>query len=151
MKYNMRHNMQNPKLVEYLTIKLQDRPLAAEFMALYGEYCNLLDDEIDEQKDSTRVRNIVLASTAFYNCMYWKRWGSVLVLLEKIIVNQYFDSVKWEKSEEEWKRQHAKVYSHAPILMYFAVILIEFGDDELANVSLLFREEAYNIHKEDKI
>jgi hypothetical protein len=147
----MIHAIEHPSLVTYLEKVLKERPLAAEFIALYGTYCNLLDDEVDEQQDPERVRGIILASSTLYNCMYWKRWGSVLVLLEKIITNQYFDSVKWGKADEEWKRQHAKVYSHAALMMYFAVILIEYGDEELNKVSLLFREEAYNMHKKDQI
>jgi len=91
------------------------------------------------------------AATAVYNSTYWRQWGHVLTLLEKIIINQYFDSVKWEKAEEEWKRQYAKVNSHAGMMMTFAVVLIEFGDKKLEEVSLAWREQAYMTHKDDKI
>jgi hypothetical protein len=139
-------------VVEQMLLKIQaERPEAFEFLVLFGQHCAAIDDIVDEEKDSALVKQSVLYSTRMYNCNYWRKWGHTLVLLERVIVNSYFDSVKWEKAEEEWKRQVAKVHSHDGMLMTFAVILIEYGDEALAEVSLAWREQAYELHKHDKI
>ena len=141
----------HPTLVTFLGELREKNPSACEFLDLYSSYCGVVDDAVDEAKSPTTIYNMAHASTAVYNSTYWKQWGHVLVLLEKIIINQYFDSVKWENSNEEWKRQYAKVNSHAGMMMTFAVVLIEYGDKKLEEVSLSWREQAYEMHKEDKV
>jgi hypothetical protein len=139
----------HPTLTTFLQELAKERPVAADFLDHYAYYCGSVDDVVDE--GSEHAKECARRASSVYNHDYWKRWGHVLILLEKIIINQYFDSVKWEKAEEEWKRQHAKVNSHAGMMMTFAVVLIEYGDKKLDEVSLAWREQAYMMHKEDKV
>ena len=141
----------HPILIQFLKELNEKNPRATEFLDLYSNYCGVVDDNVDEAKSADYIKQMANAATEVYNSSYWKQWGHVLVLLEKIIINQYFDSVKWEKAEEEWKRQHAKVNSHSALMMYFAVVLIEYGDKKLEEVSIAWREQAYEMHKEDVI
>lgn len=139
-------------IIKDLLLKLkQERPLAAEFLAIAGQYGDALDNVVDISNEPSRVKALCEKNAEMYNCAYWKRWGHLLLFVITLARNQYFDSVKWEGAEEEWKRQHAKVYSHAGILIILSVIMIEYGNQAVDNVSLSLREEAYTLHKEDKI
>ena len=64
---------------------------------------------------------------------------------------QYFDSVEWERAEEMWKRHIAKALSHPGIEIILAVCLIEYGEVEMKKISLPLREQAYELHKGDKV
>ena len=141
----------HPTLVQFLKELNEKNPRATEFLDLYSNYCGVVDDIVDESKSPHTIKTCALAATAVYNSAYWRQWGHLLTLLEKVIINQYFDSCRWEEADEVWKRQHAKVNSHAALMMYFAVVLIEYGDKKLEEVSLAWREQAYMIHKDDKI
>lgn len=85
------------------------------------------------------------------NCAYWQRNQSCLWVVRWLVHNQYFDTTKWEKDEEEWKRRDAKAMSHCGYLMLFAVILIEFGVEKLNEISLRFRTHAHLRHVNDPI
>ncbi len=139
------------KLDEDICKLFENKQEAKEFLLLYSEMGGLIDDIVDEQKNTNTIRRGTLLLSKCYNCNYWLKWHNSLLVTDRLIHNQYFDSVEWESSYEQWKREHAKVYSHAGIQMTLAVILIEFGDIELEKWSLRFREYAYNRHKEDKI
>lgn len=130
---------------------VKDRPEADEFLLLYAEYCALVDDLVDEPYSTDRTRKTILLAAKVFNCNYWRRYGDKLVIIDRLIQNMYFDSVVWEKAEEQWKRQHAKVYSHSAQLMVLSVILIEFGDDVMRQLSLEIKEYAYELHKKDSI
>lgn len=128
-----------------------ERPIASEFVKYFSDYCSLIDDQVDEDKSVNRTQEIATAASRMFNCAYWKQYGPNLVLIERVISIIYFDSVKWEKSTEQWKRQFAKVNSHCAAYMLYAVILIEYGEEKLKEVSLSFMEQAYNRHKEDVV
>lgn len=129
----------------------RDRPLAKEFLYLFSSYVSLIDDTVDEIKDSTREQHKCYLASKMYNCQYWKQYSGNLILLERIISVTYFDSVKWEKTNEAWKRHQSKVDSHSAMLMVFAVILIEFGYETLTRFSIDIKERAYDMHKADLV
>jgi len=147
----MNYAINNEKLENSLAALLKDKPEALEFLILFGRYGNLLDDVVDEAKSSALVRDTAVAASDLYNCNYWKQWGQTLRIVEKLVANQYFDSVVWEHSRVKWHREHAKVYSHAGLLMIFAVILIEYGEKRLEQLSLEWRQYAHEIHAHDEI
>lgn len=117
---------------------------ALEFLRLYCQYCSLIDDEVDETKDFKRTRQVSWMAGCVFNCNYWKKWSNVLYMVDRLVHNAYFDSVVMEKSNEEWKRKHAVIYSHAAMNMTLAVILLEFGQHEFESWSLVIREAAHN-------
>ena len=136
---------------EGLNFLFKDNNEPREFLFLYAQYCELIDDLVDEEKNIDRIRQAFLVAGKVFNCNYWLKWRHCLFLVDRLAHNTYFDSVTWETSDEEWRRQHAKVYSHAAINMTLSVILIEFGDDKLKELSPRLRELCYDLHKGDKI
>jgi hypothetical protein len=125
------------------------KPEAWRFIQLFNEYCNLLDDQIDEVKDDERTRKISTLAARIFNCPFWQRWSQNLYFLERAINNCYFDSTRWEKAEEDWKRRTAQVLASCGIMMLFVVIMIEFGEDEANKWTLRMREFSYEKHKND--
>jgi len=136
---------------EGLNFLFKDNLEAKEFLLLYAQHCELIDDLVDEEKSPEIIRKAFLIAGKVFNCNYWLKWRHCLFLVDRLIHNTYFDSVLWETSPEEWRRQHAKVYSHAAINMTLSVILIEFGDEKLKELSPKLREICYEVHKNDKI
>ena len=129
----------------------KDRKEALEFLLLFAGYGAVIDDLIDEEKTTQRIKTCCWLASEVFNCPYWNKYKGQLYILDKIVHNQYFDSVLWEKEPEEWKRQHAKVYSHAGMMMTLAVILIEFGEETMQKYSLKLREYAFLKHQKDPV
>jgi len=144
-------NFKDKNLLTELTELFKDRTEAYEFLVLYGEYGELVDDLVDEVVLPEMVEKTARLVHAVNNHTYWIKWKHVLHIVERLIHNTYFDSVKWESANEEWKRRDAKVLSHCGYNMLFAVILIEFGEETLAKYSLRFREHAHLKHINDPI
>lgn len=136
---------------DFMLKLIAERPDAAEFLSLAGQYGGLLDDVLDISAEPSRVKALCEYSALMYTCAYWRKWGHLLMFATVLARNQYFDSVKWENAEEQWKREHAKVYSHAGIGLILAVALIEYGSKKVDEISLSLREEAYTLHKGDKV
>jgi len=123
---------------------------AWEFLKLSCEYYEMIDDDIDEEPNDERKRKIQALAGCVYNSPYWRKWGHMLYLVDRIIHCQYFDSVMWERhSNEDWKIRDGKALSHAAVNMVFAVIVLEFGQDVLDKFSLKFREHAHKNHLKD--
>jgi hypothetical protein len=121
---------------------------AYEFLLLYCQYSGLIDDLVDEEKDIQRVRQTSWYAGLVFNCNYWKKFGHILYIVDRLCHNNYFDSVIMEQSDVEWKRQHALIYSHTGMQMTLAVILLEFGQGTMEQWSMLIREAAYNREQE---
>lgn len=113
---------------------------ARDFVAMYCEYAHAIDDCVDEEQSVEQTAKTIKLAAQVFNSAYWSKWKQALYVLERMIYCNYFDSVKWEKSEEEWKNRDAKVLNQSGYLMIFAVILIELGEDKLKEVSLRIRE-----------
>lgn len=141
-------NFTDKKLLTDLTVMFHDRPEAMSFLELYGNYGEMIDDLVDQDKpvDIQKVDSLRLQLTQH---PYWQKWNHCLFLVERLIHNTYFDSTKWEKSNAEWKRRDARCLSHCGYNMLFAVIIIEFGMDKLNEFSLRFREHAHLRHLND--
>lgn len=122
---------------------------AWEYLKLSCEYYETVDDEMDEPFDEERKRKLTSLAACVYNTTYWRKYGQMLYLVDRIIHCQYFDSAMWERSDEPWKKRDSKALSHAAVNMVFAVILLEFGQDTLDKFSLKFREHAHKLHLKD--
>jgi hypothetical protein len=131
---------------------LADRKEAQYFVTAYQAYTHLVDDCVDEEKSEDRVRQLTQLAGICYNCEYWKKYGHLLYIVDRLIHNTYFDAAEWEKSDDKWKRQHAASLVHCNYNMLFAVVMIEFGECKLKEISLKVREAAHrsNLSKEPK-
>lgn len=139
------------KLVEEYQQMFVGHEEAWDFIKLSNAYFEIVDDLIDEPKDIERIKRCTALAGLFYNHSYWIKHRTTLWIVERLIRCQYLDSVEWEKSEEQWKREHAKVLSHPSVNLVFTIILIEFGQDVLDNFSARFRENAHRLHLGDPI
>jgi hypothetical protein len=144
-------NFKDKELLATLCELFNGKDEAMEFIVHYGQYIETVDDMIDEPFTEDRVRLLTAQAATVFNLAYWKKWSYALYAVERLIHNTYFDSVKWQKAEEEWKRRDAKCMSHAGYNMLFAIILLEFGEAKLEELSLRFRHHAHERHLEDKI
>lgn len=144
-------NFADKALLTELTELFKDKPEAYEFLYLYGEYGELIDDLVDEPVHPEMVEKAARFANQINNCYYWNTHKQYLWVVERLVHNSYFDSVKWENAPDLWKRVDAKCLSHSGYLMLFAVILVEFGEEKLTELSLRFREHAHLKHINDPI
>lgn len=144
-------NFQDKQLLTDLTELLVTRIEAAEFLQLYGEYGEAVDDLVDEVVLPELVEKVDRLRIKIEQCPYWQRNFIPLHVVGQLVHNTYFDSVKWESAKDEWKRRDAKCLSHCGYMMLFAVILLEFGLEKLTEFSLRFREHAHKRHLNDPI
>jgi hypothetical protein len=122
---------------------------AWSFLGTSCDYYEQVDDQVDEITTSETTRKLTSLACIYYNHPYWKKYGHILYMVDKISHCQYFDSVLWEHSKEEWMRRDAKALSHSAVNMVFAVIFIEFGQETLDKFSAKFREHAHRLHLQD--
>jgi G:T-mismatch repair DNA endonuclease (very short patch repair protein) len=148
---NQNDNFKDKQLLIELTELLSTRPEAVEFLHLYGNYGELVDDLVDEPGNPKIVEEADKLSIQISQCAYWQKHQQHLWVVRWLVHNTYFDTVKWESASEEWKRRDAKALSHCGYMMLFAVILLEFGIDTLNKFSLRFREHAHLKHINDLI
>jgi hypothetical protein len=128
----------------------KDKPLAYEFLCLYGQYCAAIDDIIDERETIKFTREASKLACRAFSTAYWRQYSNILFITDRIIHNDYFDSVRMCSSDKQWEKDRGKVYANAGMMMTQAVILIEFGEDKLSEYSLLLKEFAYERHKDDQ-
>jgi len=127
---------------EQLKKLLKSKPEASEYLLLFAQYCDLLDDQIDEEKNDERTRRISELAAKIFNCSYWQTYSKNLYLLERTINNCYFDSLRW-------KCPYGQLLASCGIQMIVAVLIIEFGEEVANEWSLKIREIYYNKHKND--
>lgn len=122
---------------------------AVQYIKDYNKYCHLIDDIIDSDEN----REQVLTAQALHLHMqanpFYQRYSVALRAVEIMVNNTYADSVKWEKSEEQWKRTHADVLRHRGYDMFFIVFYIVCGYEALRSVSSRFREFSHWKHLGD--
>lgn len=144
-------NFKDKELLEDLCELFTGKPDACQFIHLYGEYCELMDDLVDEPKDIQTIERAGRLRMDISAHPYWIKYHGQLAIVERLIHHQYFDMVEWEHSDEEWKRRDARALNHCAYNMLFAVILLEFGDETLKKFSLRFRNHAHERHLQDAI
>lgn len=144
-------NFEDKELLKELAVLFNDRPEAVHFLKLYGDYCEIMDDIVDEEKVLLNIDRAGQLRMEISGTPYFQKHQYILWIVERLIHSTYFDSAKWEHATEEWKRRDAKCLSHCAYNMLFAVIIIEFGYDKLRELSLRFREHAHSRHLHDTI
>lgn len=130
--------MKQYPLQEEIIEMFKDKQEALSFLSKYVLYIHAVDDCIDE--GIQHVKNTTQLAFEVFNHSYWLKWRQSFALVERLIHNAYFDSLKWEKSGEKWKERDAKVLNQRGYDMLFAIILIEFGEEKLSEFSYKFRE-----------
>lgn len=145
-------NFSDKQLLTELSELLSDKPEAVEYLYLYGQLCEVMDDLVDGDGCAGQlVEQAGLIRCKLSVCAYWLKNLQHLWMTERLIHHQYVDVIEWEKSDIQWHREHAKALSHCAYNMFFAVIQLEFGDEKLRELSLRFRHHAHLKHINDLI
>lgn len=148
--------MENPEQTEArLRAKLDeilgDNLDAKNFLIAYHTYTHRIDDIVDEKiTDSEFLLKTFELASSIFSSNFWRQYGANLFLVEKLINNDYADSVLYENSTDPWKRHQADVLRHAGNKMVFAVIYLVKGYDALREVSSLIRENSYLHHHDEE-
>lgn len=127
----------------------KDKPNAWRWITRYGNYVEAIDDLVDEEKSVQRIRDTVTLANLVFCDSYWLENAMQLRVVELLINNEYFDSETWSQSNAKWKRVAGKVLSHTGLNMLLGVIIIEFGPEVAADISLTLREESHLNHIND--
>lgn len=122
-------------------------PDACSFILNYGEYVEAIDDIIDEEKNPELILKTFNLAMQLFSSPFWIKYHQQLMLVDTLINNQYADSVEWEKSNEQWKKDDAKCMSHVGYDMFFAVVCLVAGRDALRSISSKFRHWAHIKHR----
>lgn len=130
---------------------LGNHPDAISFLLAYCRYCHSIDDIIDNKITNPELvlESFDLASQIF-NCNFWRQYAAQLFLVERLINNDYADSVKWEKSQNTWELHQADVLRNAANHMTFAVILLLCGRQALREVSAKIRTHSHLKHHDSE-
>lgn len=137
-----------PTLARLRTL-FAERPAAWRWITRYGNYIEAIDDLVDEEKSVKRIRDTVTLANLVFCDSYWLENAVQLRVVELLINNEYFDSEVWAAGNERWKRVAGKVLSHTGLNMLLGVIIIEFGPEVAAEISLTLREESHLNHIND--
>lgn len=118
-------------------------PDAGRFINTFIEYTHRVDDIIDEKiTDSEFILKTLIMLTELHTSNYYIKNADFLFGFFIAIGNEYADSCNMERSNETWKKEHAKVIRQTGINMLYAILYRECGWDTLREFSLLVRESA---------
>jgi hypothetical protein len=126
---------------------------AVEFIAGYGMLVHAVDDLIDRDNPEIKDYKIHvldcynLSMDVFSSAFYQRNWMWLYPIV-KNIHRVYSDSVTWEHSDVNWKRQYAdsiRCCGHE-VLMAVLEHLCRLDYAELRRISLALREWSWHQH-----
>ena len=120
---------------------------AMDFLLLWNRYVHEIDDILDGDADSAEdiLRTFARAAMLYSHPFYLKNIAALRQVV-LIVTNAYADSVAWEKSGVEWKRNWADHNRHAGLEMVLAVAMILGGYDHARAISPEQREICQHDH-----
>lgn len=141
---------------------LSKYPEAANWAWNFRHLSHALDDLVDvpeRRADNEFIglltnKYIELLSADFYSKNRHKLYSAI-----KLCHHVYFDSVAWEKSTIEWKRNYADIIrcatNHAIVMVVEIAVTEQLGSADLGyeaarEVSLLVREKSYYDHHDSE-
>lgn len=119
---------------------------AIEFVWRWAKYCHAIDDIEDEVTTPEFRLGTFVQALEVYTCPFFKQHEAALKPLVYLITNQYADSVAWEKSKEQWKREYSEWARHCGAEMVLAVAGIVGGYQHMRAISLELRTVNYAEH-----
>jgi hypothetical protein len=152
---------------------------AMEFLALWSDYVNLVDDLVDEELSSDewrvtsdkresdgaqrsarptsaiirgaeRLCGMGAAAIALYSHPFYLKNLPALRQIALNCTNAYMDSVRFEKSSQAWQREWADHYRHFGSEMVIAVAGICGGYQQMRAVSETIRVICWQSHHDEK-
>lgn len=129
---------------------------AIEFVSLWYTWCHFLDDIIDGMEDGrptmdkeTMIQGF-LTSAVMYSCPFYKKHTELLLGCVIGTTNSYADSVAWERSPIDHRRNIGNILRTCGNEMFFLVACILGGIKHMRNVSQRIRETDFLRQKGDQ-
>jgi len=119
---------------------------AVVFITAFHAYCHAIDDLVDGDVPFTpeAFLDVMMQANSLYSTpFYIENWFRLQPVIAQI-TSTYADSVAWEKSDEEWKRQTSDVLRLCGNDMIIQVAWIIGGYKHMRAISLKMREFAYH-------
>ena len=124
-------------------------PEAMQCCDLFYKVAHALDDFIDCKEDNRPTMSnediiaLFMTTAGLYNCSYWRKHADVLLGVVIALTNTWADSVAWERSPVEHRRNMANVLRTCGDDFFFMVAMIEGGWAHMRKMSPLIRETDY--------
>lgn len=144
----MDNEERNEKLVAVLKDVLRDDS-ALSFLRLYGQYCHMIDDLVDEGGTHQQLLKTFAHAAEVFNHPFYLRYQPFLYPMVIAITNDYADSVAWEKNGNEWQMKVADGIRNTANNMIFTVVNLVRGYDAMREISQMVREDSYFRHHDN--
>jgi len=126
------------------------QPDAMDFLTLWSDYVHGIDDLIDEVTEPEFRIGLFAQALNLYNHPFYLKHRERLYPVILSCTNLYADSVAWEKSDDEWRRQFSDWARHGGAEMVLAVAGIVGGYRHMRSISLELRTVNYQEHHDEK-
>lgn len=123
---------------------------AQKFLSDFGNYIHWIDDIIDENVTPEHVLKTFALGREIYTSPFFLRNMDKLRQIDVNCTNAYADSVQWEKSDVDWKRNWSDHYRHFGTELGLAVAYIVGGYEHMRSVSLELRTACWVDHHSKK-
>lgn len=129
---------------------LKDKPAVVNWLLDFTDLAHRVDDLVDkDSRDSEFIISTMSLSRKVFTSPVYLNFRSELDVVDEVINGIYFVSTKWEKSDDQWKRQQADVLRHCGYSMFFAVVYIYCGRQAMMEIIEDFIEHTHTKHKKD--
>lgn len=119
------------------------QPEAMDFVVRWTAYVHAIDDIEDEETTPEFRLAAFIMALELYTSPFFVRHAAALKQVALNCTSLYADSVAWEKSEDQFKKDFANFARHGGTEMVLAVASIVGGYAHMRRVSLEIREQQY--------
>lgn len=129
---------------------------ALVFVGLWYRYCHRIDDLLDTREDGRPIMSAedildtFLLAAWLYSCPFYKKHSDLLLSCVITTTNAYADSIAWERSPIEHRRNIGNILRTCGNEMFFLVATIVGGVQHMRNVSQRIRETDFLRQKGDE-
>jgi len=116
---------------------------AAHWLRQWQGYVHCIDDQVDGDVDpANRAEHLLetlICASELYTHPFFVKHAAKLQLLVAVVTNAYADSVAFERSPEQWKRDWADHYRHVSAEVALAVAYLCGGWQHMRKMSTELR------------
>lgn len=129
---------------------------AMVFVTLWYRYCHRIDDLLDTREDgrpimsAEEILETFLLAAMLYSCPFYKKHSDMLLSTVITTTNAYADSVAWERSPIDHRRNIGNILRTCGNEMFFLVATITGGISHMRKVSQRIRETDFLRQKGDE-
>lgn len=129
---------------------------AMDFISLWYTWCHFLDDLVDTMEDGrpTMSKEIMiqgfLTSALLYSCPFYRKHSDLLLGCVILTTNSYADSVSWERSPIDHRRNIGNILRTCGNEMFYLVACITGGISKMRTLSPRIRETDFLRQKVDQ-